>query len=47
MEPYITSYRGSLLAGVDVVGRGPLAWDVVTAADILDPEQPIEGLNDS
>lgn len=47
MEPYITSYRGNLLAGVDEVGRGPLAWDVVTAAVILDPEQPIEGLNDS
>lgn len=47
MEPYITSYRGNLLAGVDEVGRGPLAWDVVTAAVILDPKRPIEGLNDS
>lgn len=47
MEPYITSYRGNLLAGVDEVGRGPLAWDVVTAAVILDPDQPIKGLNDS
>lgn len=36
-----------LLAGVDEVGRGPLAGDVVTAAVILDPAQPIEGLGDS
>lgn len=34
-------------AGVDEVGRGPLAGDVVAAAVILDPEQPIVGLNDS
>jgi ribonuclease HII len=47
VEPFISSYRGQLFAGVDEVGRGPLAWDVVTAAVILDPEQPIEGLNDS
>lgn len=47
MEPFISSYCGHLLAGVDEVGRGPLAWDVVTAAVILDPEQPIEGLDDS
>ncbi len=36
-----------LIAGVDEVGRGPLAGDVVTAAVILDPEKPIDGLNDS
>jgi ribonuclease HII len=36
-----------LIAGVDEVGRGPLAGPVVTAAVILDPLQPIEGLNDS
>ncbi len=36
-----------LFAGVDEVGRGPLVGDVVTAAVILDPNQPIEGLNDS
>lgn len=38
---------GMLLAGVDEVGRGPLVGPVVTAAVILDPEQPIAGLNDS
>lgn len=37
----------SLIAGVDEVGRGPLVGDVVTAAVILDPNNPIEGLTDS
>lgn len=46
-DPFISRYRGRLCAGVDEVGRGPLAWDVVAAAVILDPEQPIIGLNDS
>lgn len=41
------SYSGVLLAGVDEVGRGPLAGDVVTAAVILDPARPITGLADS
>ncbi|TKB49756.1 ribonuclease HII [Ferrimonas sediminicola] len=36
-----------LIAGVDEVGRGPLVGDVVTAAVILDPANPIEGLRDS
>jgi ribonuclease HII len=36
-----------LVAGVDEVGRGPLVGDVVTAAVILDPNKPIEGLRDS
>jgi len=36
-----------LVAGVDEVGRGPLVGEVVTAAVILDPEKPIEGLRDS
>lgn len=36
-----------LVAGVDEVGRGPLCGPVVTAAVILDPRQPIIGLNDS
>ena len=36
-----------LTAGVAEVGRGPLCGDVVTAAVILDPENPIVGLNDS
>ena len=36
-----------LLAGVDEVGRGPLAGPVVAAAVILDDERPIKGLRDS
>jgi len=36
-----------LIAGVDEVGRGPLAGPVVTAAVILDPRKPIDGLTDS
>ena len=36
-----------LIAGVDEVGRGPLVGDVVTAAVILDPLNPIAELNDS
>lgn len=36
-----------LIAGVDEVGRGPLVGDVVTAAVILNPDKPIEGLTDS
>lgn len=35
------------VAGVDEVGRGPLAGPVVTAAVILDPARPIAGLADS
>ena len=40
--------RGFLhIAGVDEVGRGPLAGPVVAAAVILDPAQIPDGLNDS
>ena len=47
LEPFISTYSGVLAAGVDEVGRGPLAGDVVTAAVILDPKQVIAGLDDS
>lgn len=36
-----------LYCGVDEAGAGPLCGDVVAAAVILDPEQPIAALNDS
>lgn len=39
--------KANLIAGVDEVGRGPLVGAVVTAAVILDPANPIEGLTDS
>lgn len=35
------------MAGVDEAGRGPLAGPVVAAAVVLNPDNPIEGLNDS
>lgn len=47
LEPFVSVYTGLLSAGCDEVGRGPLAGDVVAAAVILDPENPIAGLNDS
>lgn len=46
--PEIDFTRGlRLVAGVDEVGRGPLAGAVVAAAVILDPARPIAGLADS
>ena len=36
-----------LAAGVDEVGRGPLAGPVVAAAVVLDPTRPVDGLKDS
>ena len=45
MFDYPKNYR--LIAGVDEVGRGPWVGAVVTAAVILDPNNPIEGLADS
>lgn len=44
---FTTDFDRPGLAGVDEVGRGPLAGDVVTAAVILDPARPIIGLRDS
>ncbi|EGH00125.1 Ribonuclease HII [gamma proteobacterium IMCC2047] len=46
----MSQFNGDLLglvAGVDEVGRGPLAGPVVAAAVILNPANPIEGLADS
>ncbi len=40
------SATGRVIAGVDEVGRGPLAGDVIAAAVIL-PEYPLLGLTDS
>ena len=34
-------------AGVDEAGRGPLCGPVCVAACILDPENPVQGINDS
>ena len=40
-------YRREYFAGVDEVGRGPLAGPVYAAAVVLDPFLSIEGLRDS
>ena len=47
MKPWKVPRGVNCLAGVDEVGRGPLAWDVVTAAVILPADHGIEGLADS
>ena len=44
-ELYQAGYQ--TIAGIDEVGRGPLAGPVVAAAVILPPECKIKGLNDS
>lgn len=36
-----------MICGTDEAGRGPIAGPVVAAAVILDPDRPIEGINDS
>ncbi len=41
------SVTSLLVAGIDEVGRGPLAGPVVACAVILDPNRPIAGLGDS
>ena len=46
-EGFQQIYSGNLYAGVDEVGRGPIAGPVVAAAVILDPARPIPGLADS
>ena len=47
MKPRSRANPATLICGVDEVGRGPLAGPVVTAAVILDPDNPVEGLADS
>jgi len=42
-----TTQIDKIVAGVDEAGRGPLCGPVVAAAVILNPQIPIEGLNDS
>lgn len=43
----VTPLATADVAGVDEVGRGPLAGPVVAAAVVLDPSKPIAGLKDS
>lgn len=39
--------KHGVICGVDEAGRGPLCGPVAVAAVILDPQKPIEGVNDS
>lgn len=43
----IVSEKYGTVCGIDEAGRGPLAGDVYAAAVILDPNNPIDGINDS
>ncbi|MGI3170179.1 ribonuclease HII [Pseudooceanicola sp. C21-150M6] len=47
LEQDLIARGHALIAGVDEVGRGPLAGPVTAAAVILDPVRIPEGLNDS
>ncbi|MBU1274342.1 MAG: ribonuclease HII [Proteobacteria bacterium] len=46
-ERYLTRSGFRMVAGVDEVGRGPLAGPVVAAAVILPPRWDVQGVNDS
>ncbi|MGB0446506.1 MAG: ribonuclease HII [Pseudomonadales bacterium] len=43
----LPAWQPEIVCGVDEAGRGPLFGEVVAAAVILDPSQPIAGLGDS
>jgi ribonuclease HII len=47
VEKHFTGAGYCLIAGVDEVGRGALAGPLVTAAVILDPDNPVDGIRDS
>jgi ribonuclease HII len=47
MQNTLFAHEGRLVAGIDEVGRGPLAGPVVAGAVILDINKPIAGLADS
>ncbi len=48
MYAFDAQYRAKgTVCGVDEAGRGPLCGPVCVAAVVLDPENPIEGVNDS
>ena len=47
LDYVVLMYEFERIAGIDEVGRGPLAGAVVAAAVVLDPICSIEGLQDS
>ncbi len=46
-QEFVLINQNLLYCGVDEAGAGPLCGDVVAAAVILDPHNPIDALNDS
>ncbi|MEY8262715.1 MAG: ribonuclease HII, partial [Bermanella sp.] len=46
-QEHVLIQQAMVYCGVDEAGAGPLCGDVVAAAVILDPQNPIAGLNDS
>jgi len=46
-QELVLMQQAIMYCGVDEAGAGPLCGDVVAAAVILDPENPVAGLNDS
>ncbi len=49
LEPYVYTLDPNthLICGADEAGRGPLMGNVVAGCVLLDPNNPIDGLNDS
>ena len=47
IERALAGEGAAAVAGVDEAGRGPLAGPVVAAAVLLDPDNPVHGLDDS
>src|SRR6188474_3196280 len=48
IERELRAEKGPMLAGVDEVGRGPIAGPVVACAVIMPPDRPaIRGVDDS
>ena len=47
MTDFVYPEGYQLFAGVDELGRGPFVGAVVTAAVLLDPNDPLAGLADS
>ena len=47
LETLLQGHAAARIAGADEAGAGPLCGDLFAAAVILDPDQPLSGLDDS